>query len=657
MFEKFSLTSRNSIILLICVFGLITPFTLFAVYSARSGIDRIQDEKCNELLATVESSSPSQSEFTSEAYMTAAIDGIQTLDKNIVEVAVLKLNSGKLAPYVSTLTNSITTEAIDSGLETFAHSRSDKNVFYRDGIEHVYLTSPILVDNKIVGIYKVVVSLEESHAQKTTLTFQLLAAGFLAGLLLFYVIGRFIMQKITLQIDNQKEVVAAIENDDFEPGMVLDENEELVSLSKIYADKSSELENIRTRLDMRTQELEQEIEAREALGSQLHEAERLDAIGRLAGGVAHDFNNQLTVISGYAGLLRGKISEDQRQEFSKLISSSAASAADLTGQLLTFARRGQYNWSTMDVHEVLEETAAMLHRSVKKSVRIHTHLYAENSFVVGDPKKLQNAFLNLGINAADAMEQSGELTFYSHVIPANESPLADAMNQAHGVLCVEVRDTGPGIPDNVMKQMFEPFFTTKGLGKGTGLGLSVVYGTVKDHGGIVIAENRKTCTALSVFLPLSEDSVTPTAIEEEPYTPVYSDLHILIVDDEKPVREVLSDVVTHLGHEATVATNGIEAIRHFKNVGETIDIVLMDIMMPEMDGAETFRMLNEIDSSVLTIFISGYPVEQQLVSIPNILNTSLLQKPFSPEDLSKAIDDLLKTAGREGSKSASLPLL
>ena len=383
-------------------------------------------------------------------------------------------------------------------------------------------------------------------------------------------------------------------------------------------------------------------EERRLLEERLNNTSKMEAIGNLAGGIAHDFNNQLMGVLGYASVIKAGVLRDS-QMFNDLevIEKAAQEMADLTRQLLGFARRGKFQVLLIDIHQKIREMISLIGRTVDKKVKLSLDLQAKPHFVEGDPGQMHQILLNLALNARDAMPQGGRITFSTDV-----GELGDDFCRCHNIepgryLRVTVADTGSGIPEEIRDRIFEPFFTTKEKSKGTGMGLAIVYGIVKNHGGTVQVESREgEGTTFRVYLPLAEsEPVLVGAAEDE--REVGGTGHILLVDDEDIVLNTGSKMLRQLGYEVTTASGGAEAAEYYRRHLGEIDLVIIDLVMPEMDGAECFELLRKIDPDVKAILSSGYDRFGKAREIIEKGMLGFLQKPYRTSVIGEKILEIL----------------
>jgi nitrogen-specific signal transduction histidine kinase/CheY-like chemotaxis protein len=399
-----------------------------------------------------------------------------------------------------------------------------------------------------------------------------------------------------------------------------------------------------------------DISERVALQNQLHQAEKMQAIGQLAGGIAHDFNNQLSSILGHAEMLQRRLTDQRLLRYVELICTAAKRSAELTQQLLDFSRKGQHLTLTTAINPLLHEVVAVLKRSVDKRITIECCFNAGEVKVKADPTQLQNALLNLALNARDAMPDGGELTFFTDIVPlGKEFSKRHSYKVTPGTyLKICVSDTGCGMSKAVQKRIFEPFFTTKAMGKGTGMGLASVYGTVLSHKGhINVYSEMGKGTTFHIYLPLALDQEA-APVQDIPLLPIAGTGHILVVDDEDLVRQMTVEMLEDLGYRVTEATHGAEALKIYQSSWQQFDLVILDMIMPAMDGRDTFIAMREINPNINAILCSGYTVNNNAESLLKLGFGAFVGKPFSSIELSHKIAELLNPT-RGGTAPMSLP--
>lgn len=373
---------------------------------------------------------------------------------------------------------------------------------------------------------------------------------------------------------------------------------------------------------------------------QLRHVQKMEAIGQLAGGVAHDFNNALSVILGHGELLVGKLSEETTEaECAATIVRAAKRASSLTEQLLGFARRGKEREATIDANEVISEVCEFLHRTVDRLIEIDQHFSEDPVYMIGDPGQIQQAVMNLAMNACDAMEGGGRLTFRTELVSNGELSENARDSNKDAQVRIVVADTGTGIPEQIRDHIFEPFFTTREQGKGTGLGLAMVHGIVKNHGGRI---DYRTEVGHGTEFELIFDAVkAPPETPEQIASVQPGTGNVLIIDDEKMVAGIAADVVESLGYTPHITYSALEAIKYFSDHHNEIDLVITDMMMPKMNGAECFRRLKTIEPGVRAILISGYGVGRAEEALREGVK-EFIRKPFTVSSLSSAISRALE---------------
>ncbi len=377
-----------------------------------------------------------------------------------------------------------------------------------------------------------------------------------------------------------------------------------------------------------------------ALESQFFHAQKMEAIGVLAGGIAHDFNNILMTILGYTSLmLMDADPQNTNYEQLQIIEKQVQSGAELTKQLLGFARGGKYEIKTTDLNELLAKSTAMFGRT-KKEIRIHGRFGEDLWSVEVDRGQMEQVFLNLFVNAWQAMPGGGDLYLETMNIVIDD-PVASIGSLKQGkYVKISVSDTGIGMDDVTRQRIFEPFFTTKAMGRGAGLGLATVYGIIKNHGGAINVYSEKgKGTTFNVYLPSSDKAVVE---ERREAVKVQKGAEtILLVDDQDAILGVGRVILDKLGYKVLTALSGEEAAKTFQNNKDRVDLVILDMIMPGMSGQETYVALKEINPGVKVLLSSGYSMNEQAASVMEQGCNGFIQKPFNVPDLSKKIREVL----------------
>lgn len=386
----------------------------------------------------------------------------------------------------------------------------------------------------------------------------------------------------------------------------------------------------------------EEQKKRESLEEQLNQAQKMEAIGTLAGGVAHDFNNMLGGIMGAAEMLGLYLpSEPKAQKFHKMILESAHRAADLTSKLLAFARNNPQASTPVDVHDIIKETATLLKNTIDKRIELAISLEAERSIIIGDATGLQNIILNICINSSHAMPDGGTI-YIDSMTTELDAPYCNASTfdiLPGEYIELEIRDTGDGIPAELLNKIFDPFFTTKEQGEGTGLGLASAYGTVQQHhGALSVYSDLGSGTTFHILLPLAL-----AGEKVEKVTPILKKGSgtLLVVDDEDVMRVTAKTILEDLGYTVILAANGQEAAAIFEQQSEEIDLVLLDMVMPVMNGRDCFAQLKKHDPEVRVVLSSGFTREEDLQEMKLWGLKGFIRKPYRRASLSQVVHEVL----------------
>jgi signal transduction histidine kinase len=397
-------------------------------------------------------------------------------------------------------------------------------------------------------------------------------------------------------------------------------------------------------LEQANQELEQRIAEQKRLEEQLRQAQKMEAVGRFSAGIAHDFNNLLTVIIGYGGMMRMQktIDEGQRNKVDHILE-AADRAKNLARSLLTFSRKQPLNLQQLELNDAVSGVETFLQRVIGEDVVLSLVTTPQRLPVMADKGHIEQVLMNLAVNARDAMPEGGRLSIETTVVAIDEEYI-----RLHGYgvsgryALLSVSDSGVGMDALTCQQIFEPFFTTKDSGRGTGLGLSIVYGIVQQHNGhIHVYSEPGQGTTFRILLPLTADEAGADLAPVLHAPPSGGNETILIVDNEEAIREYLELFLATMGYTVYQACDGEEAIKIYRQRGEGIDLVLMDVIMPNKTGKEAAIEISSIKAGAKILFISGYTYD--VISERHLLpeQAEMVMKPIAPSELAQKVREVL----------------
>jgi PAS domain S-box-containing protein len=384
-----------------------------------------------------------------------------------------------------------------------------------------------------------------------------------------------------------------------------------------------------------------------ATEQRLAHAQKMEAVGHLAGGIAHDFNNQLCGVMGYADLLHASLAEmPDKQQLATAIVTAAHRAAQLTRQLLAFARQGKSQDLEVDLHATIAEVTGILEHSIDKRIAIERALEASPATTRGDPTQIQSVLLNLALNARDAMPEGGLLAFRTRNVQlAEEAWDLGPFDTAPGAfVCVSVSDSGTGMTPEVLRRIFEPFFTTKPEGKGTGMGLAAVHGTMGQHNGAIrVSSTPGAGSTFELFFPLRRGAPVHDN-GAKVHAPQARQCHVLVVDDDAIVRRVVREMLAGAGYTVSECESAREAVALYREAWRDFDLVVLDMIMPDMNGEATLAALREINPGVAVLLSSGHCNEALTQSLVERTGARFLQKPFRIHELLREVEATLQRA-------------
>lgn len=493
----------------------------------------------------------------------------------------------------------------------------------------VYTDTADPESNRIIGYAAVILDTKRLDASYRSLLVKSIAICLIFLVTAFWVAYRF-AHGITRPLNSLKEQVTALGKG--------------ITMEKMAVERGDEIGELTGAFNAMAEALHAREEEKEHLQDQLRQAQKMEAIGQLAGGVAHDFNNILCAIIGFGTLLEmGMNKEDPSRRHLEQILAAADRATSLTQGLLTFSRKQIINPQPADLNAIVQHIEKMLKRLITEDIELHLSLTDKELSTLVDTGQIDQVLLNLATNARDAMPSGGTLTIVTEEAPLPDDLLADssALPTTRYAL-LTVSDTGAGMDRETSEKIFEPFFTTKDVGKGTGLGLSMVYGIVKQHKGhITVTSAPEKGTMFRVYLPLTpKENLSPDTTGNSTQ-PVAGSETVLVAEDNPEVLNLNRTVLETFGYKIIEAVDGEDAVNRFIEHQQDIDLIVMDVVMPKMNGQQAYEEIAKIRPDVKVLFMSGYTPD--IVQEKGIITDgyNFLHKPVTPMEMLKKIRELL----------------
>jgi len=497
------------------------------------------------------------------------------------------------------------------------------------GEEAMFFSGDIDSDTKqVTGFISITLSKASLNSQLKNQLMESIAVG-----LIFWSLGSFLIflmaKKITRPLVRLTTVANIL-------GMGGD-------VDKIPVETKDEIGNLAKAFNEMFLSLKKREKEKQILEEQLRHSHKMEAVGTLAGGVAHDFNNILTAILGYGELLRISLEDaTQAMDYVTHILLSADRASDLTKSLLAFSRKQLIKPSSVNINKLVCNSEPLLTRIIREDINLKLEIHNESLIVIADSGQIDQILLNLAANAKDAMPNGGVLTISTKCVDSSNNYLKNIKKTGKYAL-LSVSDTGTGIENNILDKIFDPFFTTKEAGKGTGLGLSMIYGIVKQHNGFIDVTSKKNIgTAFKIYLPITQNAIPE---DEKPQT-IHKDKikgteTVLIAEDDEHVRTLSKKVLLQYGYKVIEAVDGGDAVIKFIQNKNRIHIVVLDVIMPVKNGKQVYHEIIKIKSDVKVLFISGYT--DKIIKDEEILEGKInfISKPVAPAILLQKIRQVL----------------
>ena len=451
--------------------------------------------------------------------------------------------------------------------------------------------------------------------------------------------GRVIgASKIARDITKRKETEAALQ-------------QASMAIAQLNEDLESRVRERTSELERATDALRRESEQQKTLEAQLRQAQKMESVGTLAGGIAHDFNNILNIILGYSAAISSERDPARIAENVKVIRDTVERGANVVQQLLAIGRKASITFDAIDLNKLLENHSVLLQGSFPKTIEIHLRLDPALPLAAGDTNRLNQAVLNLCVNARDAMSGAGAIELGSGRIGGAilRTRFPDATGAEY--VWISISDSGPGIEGTMLERIFEPFFTTKPQGEGSGLGLAVVYGIVKDHNGFVEVESERDQGAtFRIFLPEYAGEAAEAAANIKDAAPlVPAPLRrgtVLIADDEENQLRLMERFLGTAGYDVLTARDGLQAVELFRRHRDSIVVAVLDLGLPKLSGWDSYGAMRQNDPSLRVLFASGYIEPEVKRAVEDNGAADIVKKPYQPDELMAKIDALVERSRR-----------
>ena len=475
-----------------------------------------------------------------------------------------------------------------------------------------------------------------------------MVALILCAALLSYILSRLFIQTLVKPLKSIIAFTRNVSQGELEKEFVVKGTDEIADLAGHLNGMRKQLRSDREELKRYTNTLERIVDERtEQLSKvqhQLLQSQKMEAVGQLAGGMAHDFNNILTAIIGYAGILQRVLPKgDPQQGHVEQIMMAGKRAANLTGSLLAFSRKQALNPAPVDLNAIVQHIEKMLTRLIGEDIDFRTDLAADQLTIMADRGQIEQVLVNLAANARDAMDGGGRLTITTGISPWNGECLIDQAPGNHAEYAMlSLSDTGAGMDQATKEKIFEPFFTTKEVGKGTGLGLAMVYGIVQQHNGCIAVESEKgRGTTFALYFPLIRREAQTPVSATDPDGMRGGTETILVGEDDAVVREIVQLNLQDAGYRVIMAVDGEDLVAKFLAHKDAIQLVLLDVVMPKKNGRAAYEAMRAVAPGLRAVFMSGYTADIVKSKVAIEDNIDLLSKPFTQNDLLKKIRDSL----------------
>ncbi|MCP4420111.1 MAG: response regulator [Chloroflexi bacterium] len=638
---------------------LLFPFSAYVnIQNLREALDLAYLEKAEAIARALDVNIRNMQELRDESRLLANVQKSLWLDPDVLSIDINLPDQDTMIVYVADQNARIGKQADADNLEAYQKNIIIHRIIQRGAERVLRVITPIHVAKQIVGTYQIELTLEAVDSQiNVTIGTIALNTLLMTGLFVIF-LYLFLKANVINPVSEISAGVRTISQGDLDSRVSIRSSDEIGVLAGAFNQMTVDLKKSReetkqliSELSSTNIQLENEIKQRQEKEDAMRQAQKLESLGVMAGGIAHDFNNLLTAMLAQSSLVQAKLSphDPAFRHIGKVVE-AAERAANLTQQLLAYSGRSQFEVRPINLNDAIQESLHLLEVAFPKTVQLKMELTETLPLFMGDLGQIQQVLMNLIINAAESIDDHvGTVTAKTAVTCVDQGdvrlPYTDETLPPDDYVILEVSDTGSGMEEDTLSKIFDPFFSTKSTGRG--LGLAAVIGIVRGHnGGLQVDTVLGGGTTFRLFFPVSHERYKEETAAELLSSSEELPGLVLVVDDEEPVREAVTDILALEGVQVIAAADGLEGLALYRQRQEDIHLVILDLSMPGMDGEATLKQLREISSDVPVLLSSGYSESEIASRFAELDFVSFLPKPYRRDELVQTVQHHLKEHGR-----------